>query len=71
MLAFDTTSNKDQVILREVWKKLDERFGMCWFGPSHRLMAWKKRLFPETSGDDVPPVSHKGDFDFKYDAPIS
>ncbi len=74
MLAFDITSSKDQIILREVWKKLDERFGMCWFGPSHRLMAWRKRLFPEASGDDVPGVSRggfEGDFDFKDDAPIS
>jgi len=74
MLAFDITSGQDQVILREVWMKLDEQFGMRWVAPTNRLAAWRKRLFPEMSGDDVPGVSRgrfEGDFDFKDDAPIS
>ena len=74
MRAFDTTSGQDQAILREVWMKLDERFGMRWFPPTNRLGAWKKSLFPEMSGDDMPGDSRgelEGDLDFKDDVAIS
>ncbi|KAF8631130.1 hypothetical protein AX15_002477 [Amanita polypyramis BW_CC] len=56
MQAFDTTSGNDEVILREAWKRLDERFGMCWVAPTNRLATWKRRLFPEIGGDFVQNV---------------
>ena len=70
MRAFDVTSGRDKVILQEVWKKLDKRFGMCWVASTNRLAAWRAMLFSETSGDVEPGASHGGledDFDIRDD----
>ncbi|KAF8639621.1 hypothetical protein AX17_000886 [Amanita inopinata Kibby_2008] len=58
MDAFDKTSGGDEELLRDVWKKLDARFGMCWVAPTNRLGRWKTRLFPEM--DDERQVSLEG-----------
>ncbi|KAK2466407.1 hypothetical protein APHAL10511_002049 [Amanita phalloides] len=64
MHAFDITSGQDDVVLRGVWKKLDERFGMRWIAPTNRLAAWKRRLFSEMSDEPV----HEGSLE--DDAPV-
>ena len=72
MRAFDVTSGRDKVILQEVWKKLDKRFGMRWVASTNRLAAWRAMLFSETSGDVEPDASHGGledDFDIGDDTP--
>ena len=70
MRAFDVTSGRDKVILQEVWKKLDKRFGMRWVASTNRLASWRAMLFSETRGDVEPDTSHGGledDFDIGDD----
>ncbi|PFH52575.1 hypothetical protein AMATHDRAFT_139626 [Amanita thiersii Skay4041] len=46
--AFEKASGSDESLLRTVWKKLDDKYGMCWVAPTNRLDRWRTRLFPDT-----------------------
>lgn len=47
--SFSRTSGHDLELLRTVWQRMEDRFGLFGGGPNHRLTRWRRSLFPETT----------------------
>lgn len=45
MVAFEKTSGNDVALLRQVWKQLETRFKIPWYGPNNRLHRIRAKLF--------------------------
>ncbi|KAJ7591399.1 hypothetical protein C8J56DRAFT_751325, partial [Mycena floridula] len=45
MVAFDITSGHDVLLLRKIWKELEEKFNGPWGGRDNRLRILKDKLF--------------------------
>jgi hypothetical protein len=50
--SFSRMSDHDVDLLRTVWRRLEDRFGMLQRGRNHRLTRWRRRLFPEAKDMD-------------------
>lgn len=48
IVAFQITSNDDKELIRDVWRKVEGRFGKFTIGPNHRLHNIRTWLFAET-----------------------
>ncbi|KAF7776127.1 hypothetical protein Agabi119p4_4520 [Agaricus bisporus var. burnettii] len=52
--SFSRMGGHDIDLLRTVWIRMEDRFGMLQRGPNHRLTRWRRRLFPEAEDLDEP-----------------
>ncbi|KAJ7283467.1 hypothetical protein C8J57DRAFT_736043 [Mycena rebaudengoi] len=55
IVAFDKTSNHDRTLLRIVWTRIEDRFGVTWGSPQHRLSRLRAAIFDPT----VPLRTHQ------------